>query len=198
MPGRSGYHDDTVFDFDSYLQRALPTPGGWLPTDLPRAAVLCPIVTHAQADHVLFVKRPEGSNAHAGQIGFPGGMHEADETPLETAAREALEEVGAPPTAITPLGELAPRESSSGIHVHCVVARLAPFELRCDPTEVERVLFVPLAELLLADRWQELPPPDGAPQNIPSTSPHFRFDRDLIWGLTGRFAHDLVTTLEVS
>ena len=99
-------------DLDKYLQGALPALGGWLPTELPRAAVLCPILSYQGRDQVLFVLRPEGTQVHAGQIAFPGGMHAQSESPLETALRESLEEVGAPGDSITPLGELEPRESS--------------------------------------------------------------------------------------
>jgi 8-oxo-dGTP pyrophosphatase MutT (NUDIX family) len=191
-PGRSGYQDDLVFDLDSYLQRVLPAPGDWLPTGLRRAAVLCPIVVHEGCDHVLFVMRPNGSHQHAGQIGFPGGMHEADESPLQTASRECFEEVGTPPEAIQPLGELPPRESTSMIHVHCVVARVATFDLSLDTREVERVIRMPLADLQRDDRWQQKPPPVPTPGQQPRTGPHFKFGDDLVWGLTARFLRDLV------
>lgn len=194
-PRRSGYHHELVFDIDSYLQRALPAPGDWLPTELRRAAVLCPIVAHEGRDHVLFVMRPEGMQQHAGQIAFPGGMREADETPLQTALRECFEEVGAPSTSIQPLGELPPRESTSKIHVHCVVARVAPFALRLDSREVDRVIHMPLRELRQNARWQEKPPPFPTPGRQPRTSPHFDHGDDLLWGLTGRFVRDLIDTI---
>ncbi|MFT4516199.1 MAG: 8-oxo-dGTP pyrophosphatase MutT (NUDIX family) [Planctomycetota bacterium] len=182
-------------DLDQYLQHALPAPGGWLPTDLRRAAVLCPILAHQGRDHVLFVLRPEGTQAHAGQIAFPGGMHAGTESPLQTAMRESLEEVGAPGDNITPLGELEPRESTSKIHVHCVVARVAPFDLRPDPREVARILHMPLDELRDDTRWQEKPPPIATPGIARRTGPHFPFGEDLLWGLTARFIRDLVALI---
>lgn len=181
-----------MIDLDSYLQRALPAPGDWLPTDLRRAAVLCPIVVHEGRDHVLFVMRPTGSQQHAGQIGFPGGMRAAKESPLQTAVRECFEEVGTPLSAIEPLGELPPRESTSKIHVHCVVARVAPFDVVLDSREVERVIHVPVADLQRDDRWQQKPPPSPTPGRQPRTSPHFEYGGDLLWGLTARFVRDLV------
>ena len=180
-------------NLDHYLKRVLPNPGNWLPTDLRRAAVLCPLVEHQGQDHVMFVLRPEGTQAHAGQISFPGGMHTGTESPLQTARRECFEEVGAPADSITPLGELEPRESSSKIHVHCVVARVAPFELQPDPREVARILHMPLDELRNEHRWAEKPPPLPAPDRAHGTSPHFQFGEDLLWGLTARFIRDLVS-----
>jgi 8-oxo-dGTP pyrophosphatase MutT (NUDIX family) len=143
----------------------------------------------------LFVLRPEGTQAHAGQIAFPGGMHAGTESPLQTAMRESLEEVGAPGDNITPLGELEPRESTSKIHVHCVVARGAPFDLRPDPREVARILHMPLDELRDDTRWQEKPPPIATPGIARRTGPHFPFGEDLLWGLTARFIRDLVALI---
>lgn len=192
-----------MFYLDDYLRRALPQPGDWLPTELRRAAVLCPILAHEGRDHLLFVMRPPGEHAHAGQMAFPGGMQELDESPLQTAMRECFEEVGAPLQAITPLGELPPRDSSSNISVHCVVARVAPFALRPCAREVARVLYMPLDELRNDSQWQHKPPPLATPSQqasvLPSgMGPHFDFGDDLLWGLTARFVRDLLAHLPSS
>lgn len=184
-------------ELDAQLRDRLPPIGGWAATDLRRAAVLCPVLHLQGRDHLLLGQRPMSSDPHAGQIALPGGKVEGDETPLQTALRECHEEVGMPPALVTPLGELPPRVSSSRFHVHCVVARVAPFELRLAPREVDRAIYVPLDDLRDLDRWRALPPPAGAATGCqPATSPHFRHDVDLIWGLTGRFLRDLVGRLE--
>lgn len=184
-----------MYDIDDYLRRALPQPGDWLPTDLRRAAVLCPIVHHEGRDHLLFVMRPTGTQPHAGQIAFPGGMRAEGESPLQTALRECYEEVGAMSEAMTVLGELPPRDSSSAISVHCIVARVAPFELSLDQREVARVVHMPLEELRQDARWLDKPAPYATPGVQPRTSPHFAFGEDLLWGLTGRFVRDLLEHL---
>ena len=183
-------------DLDAHLQDHLRNLGGWAPTQLRRAAVLCPIVDLDGLDHLLLGLRPQSSHAHAGQVAFPGGKVEGDERPVETAIRECDEEVGMPPDYVAPLGELAPRVSSSQFHVHCVVARVQPFQLRLAPAEVDRALFVPLAQLRESWRWRELPAPSEPGDAPHATSPHFFFGEDLIWGLTGRFIRDLVEILE--
>ena len=180
---------------DERLRAQLAEPGPWQPTTLRRAAVLCPLVMHGGEDHVLFVLRPHGQLQHAGQVAFPGGMRAGDETVLATALREAHEEIGVPRDVVTVLGELPPRASSTGIHVHAVVARLAPFALRPDPREVARVLHVPLAQLRDERRWLERPPPAGAPGQQPPTGPHFVLEHDVLWGLTARFVRDLLAVL---
>ena len=182
-------------DLDAQLRERLLPVGGWAETDLRRAAVLCPILRREGRDQLLLGLRPMSSDAHAGQVAFPGGKVEGDERPLETALRECSEEVGMPPALVTPLGELRPRVSTSRFHVHCVVARVAPFELQLAPREVERTLFVPLDELRDPRRWQDRPPPGGHTGDQPPTSPQFEHGQDLIWGLTGRFVRDLVSRL---
>jgi 8-oxo-dGTP pyrophosphatase MutT (NUDIX family) len=184
-----------VFHFDQLIQQNLPSPAHWRPTTRKRAAVLCPIVEHGERDHLLFVMRPLSTQSHPGQIAFPGGMQQGTETPLQTAIRECTEEVGAPAAAITPLGELSPRESTSKIHVQCIVARIGEFTLKPDPREVARVLHMPLTDLLDNSRWQEKPPPIPTDSLQPSMSPHFQFGDDLLWGLTARFTRELLDLL---
>jgi 8-oxo-dGTP pyrophosphatase MutT (NUDIX family) len=181
---------------DAALRARLgPAAPDWTSSPLRLAAVLCPLVTQAGVDHLLFVVRPEHSRQHAGQIAFPGGMRDGSEAPAACALRECHEEVGVPGSAVELLGSLPPRESSSGFLVHCLVGRLQPVTLCTDPREVARVLHVPLDLLRDDDRWQERQPPPTATGRQPPRSPHFDFGRDLLWGLTARFVRDLVAAL---
>ncbi|MEZ6037732.1 MAG: CoA pyrophosphatase [Planctomycetota bacterium] len=186
-------------EVDEHLRRLLPAPGDWQATTMRRAAVLCPLVRRFGEDFVLVLRRPDDARQHPGQLGFPGGMRNGDESPLETALRECDEEVGVGSAHVTVLGELPHRPSSSGILVHCLVGRVADVPLRPDPREVLRVVWLPLAELRDEQRWADLPPPPPYPQPQPGQprflSPHFLHGEDLLWGLTGRFVRDLVTTL---
>lgn len=180
---------------DDLLRARLPAIGDWQPTALRHAAVLFPLVARDGADQVLFVVRPTTLRQHAGQIAFPGGMRDGDETIEATARRECREEIGVADDAVEVLGALPARESSSGILVHAVVARLQPVALRPAAREVVRVLHVPLAELRDATRWHDRPPPGGATGLQPPHSPHFPFGDELLWGLTARFVRDLVAQL---
>jgi 8-oxo-dGTP pyrophosphatase MutT (NUDIX family) len=187
-----------VVAIDELLRQRLPALGDWASTPLRLASVLCPIVQHEGEDHLLFLVRPDSARHHAGQIAFPGGMRDGDETIEATARRECREEVGVSDTAIAVLGALPPHTSSSGILVHAVVARLLPVPLQPDAREVVRVLHVPLRELRDESRWHERPPPGGATGTQPKTSPHFPFGDELLWGLTARFVRDLLGVLRRS
>lgn len=180
---------------DLLRDRLEPVPRDWPPTELRRAAVLCPIVEHAGEDHVLFVKRPDNLKRHAGQFGFPGGMRDPGEDPTATALRECDEELAITADRVELLGMVEPRVSTSHIDVLCLVGRVTPGPLVPDPAEVERVLHVALAELCDATRWADKPPPYKVAGRTFPTSPHFRQGDDLIWGLTGRFVRELVNRL---
>src|SRR5919109_3327083 len=64
------------------------------------AAVLIPIVAHAEGLTVLFTQRTTHLKSHSGQVSFPGGRAEPGDASAEfTALREAEEEIGLRPAA---------------------------------------------------------------------------------------------------
>ncbi|MCA8953475.1 MAG: CoA pyrophosphatase [Planctomycetes bacterium] len=172
-----------------------PVPATWPASELRHAAVLAPLIALGGVDHLLFTVRPGTLRRHAGQIGFPGGMQSGVEDPRGAALRECEEEIGVPASAVTILGALRSRVSSSRILVQCLVARVQPVDLELDADEVERVLYVPVAELRDETRWAERPPPIRVSGTSPPASPHFRHGDDLVWGLTGRFVREFVERL---
>ncbi len=59
------------------------------------AAVLVPLFGHPDEPGLVFTERRHDLRRHAGEISFPGGRRDtADEPLLETALREAQEEIG--------------------------------------------------------------------------------------------------------
>ncbi len=72
--------------------------------------VLVLFYPHNDAVHTVFIQRPTYEGVHSGQIAFPGGKKEDDdENLIQTALREAWEEVGVMPQqveVIRPLSEL--------------------------------------------------------------------------------------------
>jgi len=113
------------------------------------AAVLIPVVDHPQPT-VLLTQRAAHLNDHAGQISFPGGKIDAtDASPLETALREAEEEIGLAQEFIDPVGYLDLYGSSFGFLILPTVARVRPgFKLRINHAEVDDAFEVPLAFLM--------------------------------------------------
>jgi 8-oxo-dGTP pyrophosphatase MutT (NUDIX family) len=114
------------------------------------AAVLVPLVNRPQGLTVLLTERSRDLPDHPGQISFPGGRIDPGDTSAAAAAlREAQEEVGLPPQAVTVLGELSDYETVTGYRVQPIVGWVEPpFDLVPDPVEVADVFEVPLAFLM--------------------------------------------------
>ena len=114
------------------------------------AAVLVPIVRRDSGATVLLTQRTDHLNDHPSQISFPGGrVEERDENRVETALREAEEEIGLTRSRIEVVGALPDYEMPSGFRISPVVGWIEPpFELKLDPFEVASAFEVPLAFVL--------------------------------------------------
>jgi 8-oxo-dGTP pyrophosphatase MutT (NUDIX family) len=113
------------------------------------AAVLIPVVDHAEPT-VLLTQRAAHLNDHAGQISFPGGKIDAtDASPLDTALREAEEEIGLSREFVEPIGYLDLYGTSFGFRILPTLARVRPgFKLDVNTSEVDDAFEVPLAFLM--------------------------------------------------
>lgn len=113
------------------------------------AAVLVPIVGHSEPT-VLLTQRAQHLPNHAGQISFPGGkIEKSDDSPLEAALRETLEEIGLDRKSIEPFGYLDLYMTTLGYRIVPTVARVTPgFKLTLGAAEVDDTFEVPLAFLM--------------------------------------------------
>jgi 8-oxo-dGTP pyrophosphatase MutT (NUDIX family) len=114
------------------------------------AAVLVPVVRREEELTVLFTRRTAHLYDHAGQISFPGGRaEENDSSPRETALRETAEEIGLSPSRVEVLGHLNDYTTVTGYCVTPVVGLVhPPLDLKLDTFEVAEAFEVPLAFLL--------------------------------------------------
>ncbi|MFB8276721.1 NUDIX hydrolase [Nocardia colli] len=132
---------------------------------------------------VLLTQRAATLRQHRGQVAFPGGEVDPGDTGLiDTALREACEETGLDRSGVEPLA-LLPKlfVPPSRFDVTPVVAYWrTPSEVRVvDQSETERVVRVPVAELLdPANRFL-------VRSSLGYQSPAFQVDGMLVWGLTG-------------
>lgn len=146
------------------------------------AAVLVPIIAREPLT-VLLTQRTQHLSAHAGQISFPGGkIDEADGGPIETALREAEEEIGLNRDLIEPLGLLDRYQTGTGFSIFPVVALVAPaFSLNLNAAEVDSAFEVPLTFLMDTANHRT----DS--REINGRSRHFHampFGEHYIWGAT--------------
>lgn len=113
------------------------------------AAVLLPLVMRDELT-LLLTERSANLSRHSGQIAFPGGRTDAsDPDAVETALREAEEEIGLPRDHVEVLGTLPIYETGTGFIITPVVSLVKPgFELQPNPAEVADVFEVPLRYLM--------------------------------------------------
>ena len=107
--------DDTqeplvILDDDALREHLLALPEAWEgPDELRSAAVLAPIFRRRNEDWLLLTQRRADLPHHPGQISFPGGQRDNQESPLECALRECQEEIGQEPSQVLILGALGAR-----------------------------------------------------------------------------------------
>jgi len=118
------------------------------------AAVLIPVIDRS-VPTVILTQRTADLPSHAGQIAFPGGKIDGEETPAGAALREAEEEIGLKPALVEPLGYLDLYLTFSGFRIMPTVARIAPdFELTLNRSEVAEVFEVPLEYLMRPENYR--------------------------------------------
>jgi len=161
------------------------------------AAVLVPLIDHADGLTVLLTQRTSSLPDHAGQVAFPGGQVEpVDQTAEDTALREAHEEVGLHPRLVEPVGRLSPRDTRTGFRVMPVVGLVRPsLETRADPGEVEHIFEVPLAEVADGSNFK-LEPVET--RGVTREYWVMKHDSFFIWGLTARILRELSIVLRQS
>jgi 8-oxo-dGTP pyrophosphatase MutT (NUDIX family) len=130
--------------FDSPVEEGIPSG------PLRPAAVLVPIVLRESEPTLLLTRRTDHLHHHPGQVSFPGGRVEAQDTsPIETALRETEEEISLARRHVELLGCLPQYRTGTGFDVTPVVGLVTPpFELSPDAFEVAEVFEVPLSFLL--------------------------------------------------
>ncbi|PSQ86081.1 MAG: CoA pyrophosphatase [Bacteroidetes bacterium QS_3_64_15] len=162
--------------------------------DCREAGVLVLLVPHDGDPAVVLTIRREHLPDHAGQISFPGGQGEGDESLLDAALREAEEEVALPPSSVRMLGRLTPLYTPpSDFCVHPFVGRpeSAP-ELYPTDEEVERVLRVPLAHLLdPATHSTETRRLGGTDVEVP----YYDVAGHMVWGATAMMLAELLAVV---
>ena len=112
-----------------------------------KAAVLVPLIADGGGYDLLFTKRTDSVETHKGQISFPGGMvDEGDRDLVDTALREAEEEVGIKRSAVTTLGLLDDIATPVGFVITPVVGVLSRVPaLSLNAVEVAEVFRVPVS-----------------------------------------------------
>ena len=116
-----------------------------------------PIIKRDHGFSILLTERQKDLNSHGGQISFPGGKVEReDSSSLDTALRETHEEVGIDKTYVDVLGYCDDYQTVTGYRIVPVVGLIGDgFELRADPREVAKIFEVPFEFLMDANNHRK-------------------------------------------
>lgn len=185
----------TMADVRARLAGRGPVAGPeWAVPGARLAAVLVPLFEEAGEVRVVLTRRAAQLPSHQGEVAFPGGAVEPGEELVVAALREAHEELGIDPSAVSIIGELD--------HLATVSSRfvIAPFvgvleerpALRPNPHEIERAFDVPVRELFCEEVYREevweLP---GGEREVS----FFELVGDTVWGATARILRQLLVVL---
>ena len=158
------------------------------------AAVLVALYLDEGRIHAVFTKRREDMRRHPGEISFPGGRHDdADSDLLATALREAEEEIGLPPAAVTVLGALQPTPTiATGYAIYPFVGLIEPgLAWTLSAREVAAVLELALDDLREGYGRRRL-----LRRGVPIRTDTYVVGDDLIWGATARILADLLERID--
>ncbi|MDX2369344.1 MAG: CoA pyrophosphatase [Colwellia sp.] len=165
---------------------------------LRSAAVLIALVNNSNTDEindsglqVLLTKRASHLKHHPSQISFPGGKVEpTDRNLIHTALREAEEEIGLSPDAVSIVGQLSNYEVISGYQVTPIVAIIeSPQSYQKDANEVDEIFQVPLQHFLQPQNHRTIISyRNGQHHNVH----FFPYKHYNIWGATAAMLKDLV------
>lgn len=164
--------------------------------DFNPAGVLVPVVYVGPSPHLLFTKRTERVETHKGQVSFPGGMVEpGDRDIVDTALREAREEIGITAADAEVLGLLDDLATPTGFVITPVVALIrAGSSLSPNADEVAETFEVPLELFAEPSKGKsEMRIVRGEQREVW----HFETGTHVVWGATASIVRSLLRTLRM-
>ena len=149
--------------------------------------MLAALFDDAGVTRLILTKRPMHMPTHAGDLALPGGKPHPGESPLDTALREANEEVGLHPSTVEVIGYLKEIHTVSYSRmVVPVVGLLSEVpELTPDPNEVDKILTPDIDMFRDTTGWRT--------EDWNGHALHFfELDGEVLWGATARMVRQLL------
>jgi 8-oxo-dGTP pyrophosphatase MutT (NUDIX family) len=194
---------DNLPGFDAQLKMSPPFRGNFEPDKIfqynPMSSAVLILLYPKQNDtHLVFIERMKDGRAHSGQIAFPGGKKDESDTSLvETALREAEEEIGIERNKVEVVGEL------SSLYVPVSNFIIQPVVAICEselcfvpqPTEVRGLIEAPLQKFEQRQNVVEITIENKMP-TYSMKVPAFKVYDHFIWGATAMIMSEFLEILE--
>ena len=158
-----------------------------------KSAVMALFYPHHHQPHLVLTLRHEYEGVHSGQVSFPGGRMEPEDTSEQhTALRETEEEIGVPMQSIEIIGELTHLYiPPSNFLVYPFVGMLHEKpEFNPDPIEVNKLIEASVDELkddeIIKSREMQLA------NKMVVRTPYFDVQGHVVWGATAMMLSELM------
>lgn len=134
-----------IENIENKFKNNKPYINGW--ERMKRSSIIIPLLEIDNEVYVLFEVRSNKLKSQPGDICFPGGRIDGDETPKEAALREIFEELGVKNVDI--INELDTVVRYDGIIIHPYLGIIKDIkEININQSEVDHIFYVPLDYLL--------------------------------------------------
>ncbi len=154
------------------------------------AAVIAFIYYKKEDLCILLNKRSLLVEHHKGEISFPGGVMDCtDKSILDTALREAEEEMGIQPAHVDIISQLSSITTRTNFLITPFVGIIPegyPFNINKE--EIDQILEIPLTNLIKQLEQQI----SSKNTRIPENSFHYSYENHIIWGATANILSELL------
>ena len=158
--------------------------------DYKLAAVL--VVIYGETPTIIMTEKPKSMKFHAGEISFPGGKLDTnDSNLLDTALRETSEEIGLNVSKNEIIGQLNPVKTlTTGFLILPFVCMLEQIPPLVTNSEVEKILHIPLSPFL-----QTVAKDCDPSHNLMNEMYTFEYQKQIVWGASARILKQIENTL---
>jgi len=168
-----------------------------LPNNHRKGAVLILFYPDGGKAYFPLIKRPVYAGVHSGQIAFPGGkMDPEDQDEVDTALREAWEEVGVHPEQVKLLGKLSDLFIPSSNFLVSPILGIAEEKPLFVPEEREVDRIIQTAVSAFYEPQIRKRKVLTFSDNFRLDTPYFEVDKEMVWGATAMILSELLQILE--
>jgi len=161
------------------------------------AAVLLPLFKKGDDCHLLFTRRSDQVKHHKGEISFPGGaVDEEDLELINTALREAHEEIGLEKSDVQIIGILDDIVTITQFIVTPIVGLFPyPYPFKVSEVEIAELIEVPLSSLLDEKCLSTEEIIRSGQKEVVFA---YQYGKHIIWGATARILKQFLDLIVIS